>query len=92
MVGRALQLARELRQMINKTGAFRVLELADLLPAELANDGVFLDPTKITVDIRKSGFSAAELAEELAERFNIVPEKSTCVVLVVVPQHLLLRL
>ena len=53
------------------------LELADLLPEELADDGIRLDPTKITIDIGASGFSSDELRAELFERFNIQVEKST---------------
>jgi arginine decarboxylase len=77
LLDRSLKYAAELREKINATGVFRALELADLLPAELAGDGIRLDPTKITIDISASGFSSDELREELFERFNIQVEKST---------------
>src|SRR3954466_5103623 len=48
LLDRSLKYAQELREKINATGVFRALELADLLPAELADDGIRLDPTKIT--------------------------------------------
>ncbi|MDC7717546.1 aminotransferase class I/II-fold pyridoxal phosphate-dependent enzyme [Vogesella sp. DC21W] len=77
LLDRALKLAQELRQKINSTGAFRVLELDDLLPESVSGDGVQLDPTKLTVDISQSGYSADELQRALFERFNIQIEKST---------------
>jgi arginine decarboxylase len=77
LLERSLKYAQELRERIDATGAFRALELADLLPEELAGDGVQLDPTKITIDISPSGFSADELRAELFGRFNLQVEKST---------------
>jgi arginine decarboxylase len=77
LLDRTLRLAEELRAKINATGAFRVLELADLLPEEVRQDGILLDPTKLTVDISASGYSADELQHELFEHFNIQVEKST---------------
>lgn len=72
-----LKLADELRQGINATGTFRVLELADLLPKEVQQDGIRLDPTKITIDISQSGWGADELQDVLLERYAIQVEKST---------------
>ena len=77
LLERALKLAQELRQKIQSTGAFRVLELEDLLPESVREDGIRLDPTKLTVDISQSGYSADELQRALFERFNIQIEKST---------------
>ena len=77
LLDRSLKFARELREKINSTGAFRVLELDDLLPAEVRQDGIRLDPTKLTIDISASGFSADELRDALIERFNIQVEKNT---------------
>ncbi len=77
LLARSLKFAQELRQKIDATGAFRVLGLTDLLPPELAGDGIRLDPTKLTIDISASGFSADELRNELIERFNIQVEKNT---------------
>ncbi len=77
LLDRSLKFARELREKINSTGAFRVLELDDLLPPEVRGDAIRLDPTKLTIDISASGFSADELREALIERFNIQVEKNT---------------
>lgn len=77
LLSRALRLAAELREQINATGVFRVLDLDALLPDEVRDDGVQLDPTKLTVDISASGYSADELRDVLFERFNIQVEKST---------------
>ncbi|MCO5976776.1 aminotransferase class I/II-fold pyridoxal phosphate-dependent enzyme [Ideonella oryzae] len=77
LLDRSLRYARELREKINATGAFRVLELDDLLPAEVKDDGIRLDPTKLTIDISASGWSADELRDELINRYNIQVEKNT---------------
>jgi len=77
LLERTLMLADELRQQINSTGAFRVLELEDLLPDEVKDDHILLDPTKITVDISSCGLTVDELQQELFTRFNITVEKST---------------
>jgi arginine decarboxylase len=77
LIARSLAFARELRDNINTTGAFRALGLDELLPDELRSDGIRLDPTKITVDISASGYGADELRERLMERFNIQIEKNT---------------
>jgi arginine decarboxylase len=77
LLERTLMLASELRQQINSTGVFRVLELEDLLPEEVRQDNIRLDPTKITVDISSCGMTVDELQQELFTRFNITVEKST---------------
>lgn len=77
LLQRTLMLADELREQINSTGVFRVLELADLLPDETRDDGIRLDPTKITIDISSCGMTVDELQNELYARFNITVEKST---------------
>lgn len=77
LLERTLMLAAELRQQINSTGVFRVLELEDLLPEPVRNDNIRLDPTKITVDISACGMTVDELQQELFTRFNITVEKST---------------
>jgi arginine decarboxylase len=77
LLERTLMLAEELRQQINSTGAFRVLGLEDLLPDEVKEDQIQLDPTKITVDISSCGLTVDELQQELFTRFNITVEKST---------------
>jgi arginine decarboxylase len=77
LLSRTLELAQEIRAQINSTGVFQVLELPDLLPDEIKHDGIQLDPTKVTVDISRCGFTVEELIRELFERFNIQVEKST---------------
>lgn len=77
LLARTLELSRELRAQINSTGVFQVLELADLLPDELQNDNIQLDPTKVTVDISRCGLTVEELIQELFEHYNIQVEKST---------------
>jgi arginine decarboxylase len=77
LLSRTLALGLELRQQINSTGVFRVLELEDLLPDEVKHDNVQLDPTKVTVDISECGYTVEELQHELFERYNIQVEKST---------------
>jgi arginine/lysine/ornithine decarboxylase len=49
------RLCHQLREGIGETGCFRVLTLEDMLPAELAGDGIRLDPTKLTIDVSASG-------------------------------------
>ena len=77
LLGRALELALEVRKLINSTGAFRVLELEDLLTEKTRRDGIRLDPTKVTIDVSGCGYTVEELQKELFDRFNIQVEKST---------------
>ena len=77
LLDRSLKFAAELREKINATGAFRVLALDDLLSDEVKADGIRLDPTKLTIDISASGWSADELRDELINRYNIQVEKNT---------------
>jgi arginine decarboxylase len=41
------------------------------------NDGIRLDPTKVTIDISGCGYTVEDLQKELFERYNIQVEKST---------------
>jgi arginine decarboxylase len=77
LLSRTLALAVEIREQINSTGVFRVLELDELLPDEVKHDGILLDPTKVTVDISSCGYTVEDLQRELFTRFNIQVEKST---------------
>src|SRR5881394_2946101 len=77
LLSRTLDLAKEVRSLVNSTKAFRVLELDDLLPPEVRNDGIRLDPTKVTIDITGCGYTVEDLQKELFERYNIQVEKST---------------
>jgi len=77
LLSRTLELAQEVRKLINSTKVFRVLELEDLLPEAVRNDGIKLDPTKVTIDISGCGYTVEDLQKALFERFNIQVEKST---------------
>src|SRR5881394_753895 len=77
LLSRTLELAKEVRHLVNSTRVFRVLELEDLLPPEVRADGILLDPTKVTIDISGCGYTVEDLQKELFERYNIQVEKST---------------
>src|SRR3954470_1679770 len=77
LLSRTLELATEVRGQINSTGVFRVLELDELLPEEVREDGIRLDPTKVTVDITSCGYTVEDLQRQLFDRYNIQVEKST---------------
>src|SRR6266571_2074056 len=77
LLSRTLELASEVRNLINSTKVFRVLELDDLSPEKVKHDGIRLDPTKVTIDISGCGYTVEDLQEELFERYNIQVEKST---------------
>ncbi|MGH8739448.1 MAG: aminotransferase class I/II-fold pyridoxal phosphate-dependent enzyme [Burkholderiales bacterium] len=77
LLSRTLELAQEVRQLVNSTRVFRVLELEDLLPEAVRHDGIRLDPTKVTIDISGCGYTVEDLQKELFERYNIQVEKST---------------
>ncbi|MGQ0654742.1 MAG: aminotransferase class I/II-fold pyridoxal phosphate-dependent enzyme [Betaproteobacteria bacterium] len=77
LLKRTLELAQEIRKLINSTRVFRVLELEDLLPDEVRHDGIRLDPTKVTIDLSGCGYTVEDLQKVLFERFNIQVEKST---------------
>src|SRR3989454_7325425 len=77
LLSRTLELASEVRNLINSTRVFRVLELDDLLPDEVRHDGIRLDPTKVTIDISGCGYTVDDLQKLLFERYNIQVEKST---------------
>jgi arginine decarboxylase len=77
LLSRTLELAAEVKSMINSTKVFRVLELEDLLPEKTKHDGIRLDPTKVTIDISGCGYTVDDLQKLLFERYNIQVEKST---------------
>ena len=83
LLDQSLKLAKELAKNINSTQVFRVLTLDDLLPTDdpdldpSTKDGILLDPTKLTIDISSSAYTADEFQKELFERYNIQVEKST---------------
>ncbi len=82
-LSRCFAIANRLREGIDATGVFRVLTLADMLPGELAEDGIRLDPTKLSIDVSASGKSARRLQLELFEDHGIQIEKVTHNVLLV---------
>jgi arginine decarboxylase len=77
LLSRTLELANEVRKLVNSTKVFRVLELEDLLPERVRHDGIRLDPTKVTIDISGCGYTVEDLQRLLFERYNIQVEKST---------------
>jgi len=76
-LSRCINVAARLRAGIDKTGVFRVLKLEDMLPEELENDGIKLDPTKLSIDISASGMTARELQLELFDNYGVQVEKVT---------------
>ncbi|WP_347136806.1 aminotransferase class I/II-fold pyridoxal phosphate-dependent enzyme [Parahaliea mediterranea] len=77
LLTRCLDIARRLREGIDDTGVFRVLGLEEMLPVELAEDGIRLDPLKLSVDTSASGLSARQVQLQLFEEFGIQVEKVT---------------
>jgi arginine decarboxylase len=77
LLSRTLELAAEVKKLVNSTRVFRVLELDDLLPEQVRHDGIRLDPTKVTIDISGCGYTVDDLQKVLFERYNIQTEKST---------------
>jgi arginine decarboxylase len=76
-LSRCIDIADRLRAGIAQTEVFRVLELDDMLPDELADDGIKLDPTKLSIDVSASGMSARQLQLELFAHYGIQVEKVT---------------
>jgi len=77
LLQKTLDLAERLRGSINATGVFRVLELEDMVASELVDDGIRLDPTKLTVDVSDTGLSVDAVQVELFDKYNIQVEKTT---------------
>lgn len=76
-LSRCLANARALREEIAGTRRFRVLELADMLPERLADDGIRLDPTKLTIAVAPGEGSARSVQRALYEEYSIQVEKVT---------------
>lgn len=76
-LSRCVEHACQLREGISQTRHFRVLERDDMLPGELARDGVRLDPTKLTIAVAPERGSARAIQRALYERFSIQVEKVT---------------
>lgn len=73
----ALDIAQWLKDQINQLKHFRAVSLDELMPTAIIHDNVRLDPTKITIDTRKSGYSGNQIQRILFDRFNIQVEKAT---------------
>ncbi len=74
---RCIEIAGRLREAIDRTEVFRVLRLEDMLPSELKDDGIRLDPTKLSIDVSRSGMNARQIQLILFERHGIQVEKVT---------------
>ena len=77
MLSQTLGIASMLREHINAMHHFKVVSLEDLLPESTRHDNARLDPTKITIDTRASGYSGNQIQRLLFERFNVQVEKAT---------------
>jgi len=77
LMKKVLDLSALLRDSINSLKKFRVLDLNDMISDELKNDNIRLDPTKITIDVSKSGYSSKEIEHILLTKHNIQIEKTT---------------
>lgn len=77
LLSQALGIAAMLRERINALHHFQVASIDELMPESIRRDNVRLDPTKITIDTRASGFSGNQIQHILFERFNIQVEKAT---------------
>ncbi|MEF8809565.1 MAG: hypothetical protein V5A47_01480, partial [Bacteroidales bacterium] len=77
LMKKVLDLSALLRDSINSLKKFRVLDLNDMISDELKNDNIRLDPTKITIDVSKSGHSSKEIEHILLTKHNIQIEKTT---------------
>ncbi|GAA5524044.1 hypothetical protein Maes01_00596 [Microbulbifer aestuariivivens] len=76
-IERSLKMGETLRRGVDQTGVFRALTRDELIPAPLADDGIRLDPTKVTIDISASGYSGREIQVRLFEQYGIQVEKTT---------------
>ncbi|HNX77347.1 MAG TPA: aminotransferase class I/II-fold pyridoxal phosphate-dependent enzyme [Candidatus Rifleibacterium sp.] len=77
LLSRCIELSDTIKKSINTLSKFKVLELDDLLSEEVRNDGIRLDPTKLTIDVSGTGFSSKEVEHFLLEKHNIQIEKTT---------------
>jgi arginine/lysine/ornithine decarboxylase len=77
LLANALLLSQSLREAINSLTSFRVLELEEMITDEVRGDGLRLDPTKLTIDVSRSGYSSKQVEHLLLSKHNIQIEKST---------------
>ncbi|WP_250458843.1 aminotransferase class I/II-fold pyridoxal phosphate-dependent enzyme [Microbulbifer litoralis] len=74
---RTLGYAEAIRNFVHDATPFRCLTVEDLCSAELAGDGIRLDPTKVTIDVGCAGLSAPRAQQQLFGEFGIQVEKNT---------------
>ncbi|SDK28618.1 aminotransferase class I/II-fold pyridoxal phosphate-dependent enzyme [Microbulbifer yueqingensis] len=77
VMSRTLGFAEEIRTFVRDSTLFRCLGVEDLCSAEVADDAVRLDPTKVTIDVGCAGLSAPEAQHTLFNEFGIQVEKNT---------------
>ncbi len=77
VMDRTLGFAGEIRNFVRESTAFRCLGVEDLCSEEVAQDGIRLDPTKVTVDVGCAGLSAPAAQYRLFNEFGIQVEKNT---------------
>lgn len=77
LLSRCIELSETLRKSINTLDKFKVLDLEDLIADEVRGDRIKLDPTKLTIDVSKTGFTSREVEHLLLEKHNIQIEKTT---------------
>ncbi|MBU1108171.1 MAG: aminotransferase class I/II-fold pyridoxal phosphate-dependent enzyme [Candidatus Riflebacteria bacterium] len=77
LLSRCIELSETLKNSINSLNKFRVLELEDLISDDVRNDNIKLDPTKLTIDVSRTGFSSREVEHLLLDKHNIQIEKTT---------------
>ena len=77
VLDRTLGFAGEIRQFVDENTVFRSLNAEDLCGPALAQDGIRLDPTKVTIDVGCAGVSAPNAQAKLFTDFGIQVEKNT---------------
>jgi arginine decarboxylase len=80
LVQTALELAQQLRQRIANSKIlqpyFKVLNEAELIPEKISSQ-IFLDPTKITLDIKATGIDGSNLRQILMTQYDIQINKTS---------------
>lgn len=74
---RTLGFAAEIRDFVAQATRFMCLRAEQLCDTAVANDGIKLDPTKVTIDVGMAGLSAPRAQAILFNEFGIQVEKNT---------------
>ncbi|WP_261319060.1 aminotransferase class I/II-fold pyridoxal phosphate-dependent enzyme [Microbulbifer agarilyticus] len=74
---RTLGFAEEIRTFVRESTVFSNLSARDLCDDSLGDDGVRLDPTKVTIDVGCAGLNAPDAQAQLFTEFGIQVEKNT---------------